>query len=59
MNMATVTKEKSCFLLVSSQTILLLIVTKLTLISEKNANAKNNAKWMSNLFFTFILFYFF
>ena len=59
MNMATVTKEKSCFLLVSSQTILLLIVTKLTLISEKNANAKNNAKWTSNLFFTFILFYFF
>lgn len=54
MNMATVTKEKSCLLLVSSQTILLLIVTKLTLISEKNANAKNNAKWMSNLFFIFI-----
>ena len=57
MNMATVTKEKSCLLLVSSQ--LLLIVTKLTLISEKNTNAKNNAMWMSNLFFIFILFYFF
>ena len=59
MNMATVTKEKSCLLLVSSQTILLLIVTKLTLISEKNANAKFIFLWMSNLFFIFILFYFF